>query len=327
MRRILLLLPTIMAAVSLSAGAVEYRAVDLGSVRQFSAGYCINECGQILGVNRMLNPDGTVVDFTALTGQTNTSALALNNEGVVALYVYGHAYRWSAAAGLAPVVDLAGASNSCPTGMNRFGDITGVSVTDGQHGVVWYADGRVRDLGYGSAADMNDLGQVAGNSYAAGYVIWNPDGTATSLGTMSPKKMNSGGQVAGNVWVGSGKTRGAVWTGGSSVSLLPPSGQSSYGLGINDLGQVVGWGGDVYHQAILWDQHGRATYLETLTGCDFSEAHSINSQGQIVGYSLNTGTGECRLTLWQPVPEPSSILALLAGLGGLGGMIWRRRGW
>ena len=50
-------------------------------------------------------------------------------------------------------------------------------------------------------------------------------------------------------------------------------------------------------------------------------ALSINNAGQIVGYG--THDGKQAAFLLTPIPEPSTILALLCGVGGLA--FWRRR--
>jgi probable HAF family extracellular repeat protein len=68
-------------------------------------------------------------------------------------------------------------------------------------------------------------------------------------------------------------------------------------------------------------QTGIPTDLGTLPGYPYGEALGINISGQIVG-SSTTGAGNGHACLWEPVPEPSAILALLCGLGGLA---WRRR--
>ena len=47
-------------------------------------------------------------------------------------------------------------------------------------------------------------------------------------------------------------------------------------------------------------------------------ANGTNDNGWIVGYSTDA-LGFEHAVLWMPVPEPSSILALLCGIGGMGG--------
>jgi hypothetical protein len=59
------------------------------------------------------------------------------------------------------------------------------------------------------------------------------------------------------------------------------------------------------------------------SGWRLEEAWAINESGWIVGWG-NSGHGDRGLLL-KPVPEPSSLLALLCGLGGFGGMTRRRK--
>jgi probable HAF family extracellular repeat protein len=55
-----------------------------------------------------------------------------------------------------------------------------------------------------------------------------------------------------------------------------------------------------------------------------SEALGINNLGQVVGWA-ETSSGPWRAVLWTPIPEPTSLLALLCGLGGLGGVVFGRK--
>ena len=89
-------------------------------------------------------------------------------------------------------------------------------------------------------------------------------------------------------------------------------GDSSYALGINDAGQVVGWS----HTA-AGDQHAFITgpngvgmtdlnSLVSLPGGDFlTNATGINNHGQVAA-------------IGNPIPEPETYAMLLAGLGLLG---------
>lgn len=133
-----------------------------------------------------------------------------------------------------------------------------------------------------------------GNSHAclwrgtsASFVDLNPTGA-----TKSVAKAVSGGWQAGYVYVG-GKFRACVWTGtaGSWVDLnaLLPSGSyiDSYAQGIYVSG------------ADTW----------------------------VVGSATKAADQWPVAVMWHyvAVPEPSSLLALLTGVGGLGGLVWRRR--
>jgi uncharacterized membrane protein len=123
--------------------------------------------------------------------------------------------------------------------------------------------------------------------------------------------MNAAGQISGQ----SGD-HAVVWNRDNSIRDL--------GLGtagaINNLGQVVG---DLELQAALWNPDGSVIYLPALPGGDGSWACAISDQGQIVGAACD-GSGRPHAVLWTLVPEPSSLLALLAGFGGFGVMLRKR---
>ena len=110
-----------------------------------------------------------------------------------------------------------------------------------------------------------------------------------------------------------------------AVDLPRLGGSESYANGINDQGQVAGWSGTAggYYHAFLW-QNGTMTDLGTLPGGWSSSACGINNLGQVVGESL-TADGLWHAVLWTPVPEPSSLLALLCGLGAMAGIVRCRR--
>jgi hypothetical protein len=92
---------------------------------------------------------------------------------------------------------------------------------------------------------------------------------------------------------------------------------------VNDRGQVIGiarhwWSEEKASESVfLWD-NGILTALGALSGSGTTV--SINDAGQIAF----TGIGQNDWShgfLLSPVPEPSSLVSLLAGLGGVGSLL------
>jgi probable HAF family extracellular repeat protein len=127
--------------------------------------------------------------------------------------------------------------------------------------------------------------------------------------------INEAGQIAG-----SSGYFAVIWNPDGSVIQL--SDVDSVAYGINNLGQVVGV---CNNRAALWNPDGTMVDLGTFPGCGASTAWSINDFGQIVGSSWGSWGDPSVAVLWQPVPEPSSLLALFGGLAGVGGFAVRRR--
>ncbi len=147
---------------------------------------------------------------------------------------------------------------------------------------------------YGVA--INNLGEVAGagsvsdSSYHA--MIWSADRGSRDLGRLNGSQFSSGGGInrRGEV-VGYNlpELGGFYWSGATGMLALQSLGGSvSAAFGINNAGMIVGYGGlpNGTTHAVLWNNHASAPQdLGTLTGSGNSYAKSINSSGQVVGYS------------------------------------------
>ena len=130
--------------------------------------------------------------------------------------------------------------------------------------------------------------------------------------------------VVGVVFAGVPHARAVSY---EATDLGTLGGSASSAHGINNLGQVVGRADTslgISH-AFLW-QDGVMIDLGTLGGGE-SYAHGINNCGWVIGMSgVYADEGyQYHAVLWKPVPEPSSLLALLLGLCGLGGGMLRRK--
>jgi probable HAF family extracellular repeat protein len=229
----------------------------------------------------------------------------------------GPAYVWSRTGGVQYLGDLGRAESTFPQAINKTGEVIGQStLADAvtSHAFLWTSSGGIQDLGSPQGGNsegtaINDAGEVAGWSAS-------PDGTV----------------IHAFFW---SAATGAVDLG------TPPNGHTqSYGIAINDLGEVLGadgipsyatpaacfrWtqssgmqqsalsrcdginhkgqiiGSDSQGHAAIWEPDGSIQDLGTLSGDLASSALSINRAGHVVGYSRPTpNAGLQRSFFWTP---------------------------
>src|SRR5688572_19814621 len=198
----------------------------------------INDAGQILGLNGVLNPDGgfTPVPF---------SAYGINEAGQVVGTGGGVAKVWSPATGAQDIAPGAA------VGINDAGEIVGYTAgVDHPTAWRWSAATGVRELrlegqpAWGAAVDVNDAGQVIGynpsgpmvHTWGAGSV----DGQTIGLEMTQAYALdiNNHGQITGQ-----GSDYSAIlYTPGTGFQSLGKLRYDidTWGHAINDLGQVVG---------------------------------------------------------------------------------------
>ena len=128
---------------------------------------------------------------------------------------------------------------------------------------------------------INNAGQIVGNSTGGlGATVWD-GGTATPLGTLTSNLnskalgINDAGQIAGYSPLSNGTTQAVIWNAGVPTNLgatvpdtpsFPVGGVPSQGLGLNNIGQVVGLAQTpVGFQPALWSG-GTTTILGNLGG-------------------------------------------------------------
>lgn len=296
----------------------------------------INNSGQV--VSRMYEADyGS--PHTVLTGPNGVGATDLGSLG-------GHYYAW-ARGGINDSGQLAGHFDSH--------DGTSHAFITGPNGV-GFTDLGALPKGYISNVNaVNNSGQVVGDSYNTnrwlrGFITDPNSADKTDVGVLGDAYMsnavdiNNSGQVVGQFYSSTGF--GAFITGPNGIGMTDLGtlgGQNSNATGINDFGEVVGRAetADGEYHAFLFS-HGGMTNINLLdvmvaTGWMDIEVIDINNNGQILGNAFDPNTGSDHGFLLSytpdtifdpqqyvpssPIPEPSTYLMLLAGLGLLG---WRK---
>jgi probable HAF family extracellular repeat protein len=173
---------------------------------------------------------------------------------------YHTAFLWDlTTSSVSYVLPLPGGSDTYGVAINNIGHIAGAgSVADGSyHALIWSADQGSRDIG-----------KLNGSAFSAGGGI------------------NNRNEVVGYNLPELG---GFYWSDATGMLVLQSLGGSvSAAFGINNAGMITGYGGlpgGTVH-AVLWNNHASAPQdLGTLSGSGNSYGKSINSSGQIVGYS------------------------------------------
>jgi probable HAF family extracellular repeat protein len=202
------------------------------------------------------------------------------------------------------------ALNEIPDPLSMFGVVLGVPSAGTQTRAFLWDDGKMHDLGTLGGADaigifVNKHGQIAGYSYTnstpnpstgfptADPFLWEHD-RMIDLGTLGgtfglPNALNNRGQVVGfSNLPGDQVSDPFLWDNGKLTDLFTNTigGNPITANAINDAGEVVG--SACFPSGICsayLRRNGVATNLGTLPGDCFSEAHAINSKGQVVGGS------------------------------------------
>jgi len=225
----------------------------------------------------------------------------------------------SAARKLVPT-DLGG-NNSKARNVNESGEVVGDSTAADfyTHGFRW-TSGAMTDLGslypnHSYARGINSSGHVVGtslesvtvNSSRSHAFLW-IDGTLTELGGLGgsgtgASAINDLDEIVGGALTPGNEPRAVLWRNGAILDLntVIPAGsgwQLQAATGINNRGQIAGFGYLAGLQRAFLLDNGVVTDLGTLPGGFYSRATGINEDGWVVGRSSKPG-GDDHGVLWR----------------------------
>jgi len=334
-------------SVVLPHAAQPYIITDLGTLGGDSAGFGINNNGQVTGESSptpgstnfhaflISPPYNNMIDLGALGGDSASFGSGINNIGQITGYssvVEGNgvkAFLISPPYTTMNFLGTLGGNASSGLGINDSGQITGSGETanDDNHAFLW--DGTMHDLGgtHSTGNGINASGQIVGSSWnpdAEGHAFfWN--GTMQDLGTLGGAQsqgngINASGQVTGTSDTAGGTEHAFLWDG--SMHDLGTLGGYSVGYGINASGQIVGTSqkslGDL--RAFLYTSVDGMVDLNTLlpvgSGWGLQSANAINDAGQITGYgSKTTCSNTCVIVnhAFVLTPPPPPLGAIITG--------------
>ncbi|SEP71581.1 DUF3466 family protein [Nitrosomonas ureae] len=157
--------------------------------------------------------------------------------------------------------------------------------------------------------------------------------------------INNNGQIIATGFGEQGGMKSFLWDNGI-VRSLQSNGGPSEAMSINDHGIVAGiqfvernyendYSGRLDSAAVIWDGHNQYNLNDLMdqeakdAGWILLTANDINNNGWVVGEAFNPAIGVRTYALstdemLSPIPEPSTYLMLLAGLGLLGFMRYKQ---
>jgi probable HAF family extracellular repeat protein len=253
----------------------------------------INDAGQVVGDtwnhahqrSFILNlSDMRVSVIENLDGEDYSTAVDINDAGDVVGFVESEGSftprGWLHRAG--NTIDLGTQLDHdqvFPRAINGAGVVVGTSNRSAypfeDHAFI-YTEGSMTNIGWGKATDINDAGDVSGNTFARGPF---------------------------------------VYKGGVRTYLPPPAGvpaRSIWVTAINNVGQVVGYAASEDKPRAVIYTHGKMFDLNKLTtgrrGFELQIAYDINDAGQVIGRGRPAGASQndSRAFLLTPLQSPAA---------------------
>jgi len=248
-------------------------------------------------------------------------------------------------------VNFPGAASTQVTGINAAGDLSGfyvdtVTPTPNTHGFTdiggtfTTVDNPVSTV-FNQLLGINNSDETVG--YYAPTAAGSPGdiaysqkgGVFTDINALLPSNFNSqavGINSASTPWIvgfyqpdpGLATSFGFLDEGGTITTIDPFGSTFTQALGVNNLGEIVGFyvdGSGVQHGYI--DNGGVFTSFDPPDSAS-TTINGLNDKGDIVGFYTNPKTDTVDGFVGTPVPEPSTWAMLLAGFAGLGFLGYRK---
>jgi probable HAF family extracellular repeat protein len=201
-------------------------------------------------------------------------------------------------------------------GINNRGQIVGLAVSYGgicyhafywENGVMTDLIGTVSPSNYGSAEDINELGQVVGH-HSGQPVMW-MNGSETVLSTPHNAGIaygiNESGTIVGTATNLAGHPSAALWSAPSQYQDLGdlPGADQAWATAINASGVVVGQSSfnslTFGHRGWMWSLSGGMVNLGLPPGASDVHVEDINDHGVIVAWSIMEAGGYSTFR-WSP---------------------------
>jgi probable HAF family extracellular repeat protein len=283
---------------------------------------------------------GQITDLGTLPEGYESFAFAVNNRGrVVGFSTNGtsdpYSYFYFQIFGSGTGTQMRAFSWDKQNGMQDLGTLGG---PDAWAGLV-NEQGQIAGISYTNSTPNADNATCAPNVPTQDPFFWEKDTGMIDIGTLGgtcgvPNAINNQGQLVGESYLaGNLHVHAFLWDKRAHPQLTDLGtlgGDNASALWLNDAGQIIGFadlpsnppgctGLTCQHHAFLW-KHGAMTDLGSVGSDPCSRALSINSKGQIVGFSAAVcGGSPTHGFLWQnggpaidlyTLVPPGSALAL-----------------
>lgn len=233
----------------------------------------------------------------------------------------------SIATGFYQVIDPGG-SYIYPMGLNEHNQVVGHVKPNGSwsnaYAFYWSAETGIKSLGGYRANEINDFGQIAGNSGTQSRcqaAVWENGSWVILEGRQEASAINNNGQVTGLISAQPyipgpyAPFRDDDIHSPGFIELKRPYSRASHGFDINNKGQIVADCGSTMpkkkYVAVFYNQYGSYTILDDNGNYD-AHARGINDLGQIVGNSMITNGSDHLAVFWN---SPNSGMEYMGSLG------------